>query len=193
MAGRPIDLQEALHHLAYRGIEPGRIGMPVIRERDRRDAAQRGFARTGHGAGIEHAGADVRAVVDAGDDGVGRPRQEALFEQRQVDAVRRGAVDRVQVLAVLHVAQRAVDGDRVAGRALLARRRHDHHAPERERARRAACAGRSRGRRRRSSAGAAVRRRSWPKNKPRRLDRGAAAKRLVGATGFEPATTRPPV
>ena len=72
--------------------------------------------------------ARVQARVDAGDNEVRRPRQHpAHGVERHVDAVRGGAVDGEDLRLHLADAQRPMEAEGVARRALLRLGRHEDH------------------------------------------------------------------
>ncbi len=109
--------------------------MPAVahdqRNRDRRQAEEAAFDGRGHRAGIEHVVAEVGAVVDARDHHV---VIDLAFEQardREVHAVRRGAVDEMAPGTVFGHAQRDVERQRVAGAAAIALGSHHRHLGKR--------------------------------------------------------------
>ena len=120
--GRDVEREaaaEAEVHLAR-----GRL----LGDGDPRDAEHDPLERRGDGARVGDVVAEVRAVVDAGDDDVGL---EALDEPelREPDAVDRRAVGRVARRAVLEVdlldPERAARGDHARERGAVAVGRHD--------------------------------------------------------------------
>jgi hypothetical protein len=94
------------------------------RQRNCRQAEETTFDRGCYGARVQHVVAEVRAVVDAGDDHV-----VLFFEQagdREMHAIRRCAVEHeVLALAERQHAQRHVESERVAGAAAVAVGRDD--------------------------------------------------------------------
>ena len=95
------------------------------RHRDRRQAEEPAFHRGGDGARIDHVVAEVRGVVDAGNDDVGLLLQHP--GDGDVDAVGRRAVDAPGVFVVANHADRHVQGQRIAGAGAVAVGRDHQH------------------------------------------------------------------
>ena len=149
---------------AYRAAGREVVDLLVVLQRhgDGGAAVERALDRRGDGAGVEHVDAGVAPGVQPADDHVRRVGQQ--FQQRELHAVRRPALDRPadERLAVVleHLAdeQRVEQRDRVPGGALLGRRGDDRAPCRASGVRSAAPAGRGRRCRRRWSAESASRR-----------------------------------
>ena len=95
------------------------------RHGDRRQAQEAPLDRGSDGAGIQHVVAQVRAVVHSRDDHVVLEVEQA--GDRKVHAVRRCAGHEVHPGLGLEHAQRDIQGEGVAGAALVAVRGNDSH------------------------------------------------------------------
>jgi len=100
-----------------------RSGLHAQRHGDGGQAEKAPLDRRGDRPGIQHVIAEVRTVVDAGDDQIMVMVEEA--GDGHMDAVRRGTVDEIRVGRVLGRPQRHVQGQRVAGAAAIAVWSHD--------------------------------------------------------------------
>jgi hypothetical protein len=121
-----IALDDAAHEVGG-GAEVAAVGEHE-RHGDRRDAEETALHRGRHGAGVQHVVAEVRAVIDPGDQHVGR-----LLEQtgdRDVHAIRRRTVHVVHVVLGALDAQRRIERQRVARAAAVAVRRDDRDLRE---------------------------------------------------------------
>ena len=121
---------------AAAGREVPLASRELQRHGDRLIAEQRAFERARHRARIRHVVADIEAVVDAGDDEIGRAVQHLV--DGDVDAVGRRAVDGVDAIADVLEAERPAQRQRVSDGAGLGLRRDDRHLAERRAARRPA-------------------------------------------------------
>ena len=90
---------------------------PCQRDGDAGDPEQRAFQRARDRARVGHVVAEVIALVDAGDDEIGRAPGVIDLRDRDVDAVGRRAVDLVDAIAQPLHPKRPAQRQRVADRA----------------------------------------------------------------------------
>ncbi len=98
------------------------------RHRDRRQTKETAFHRSGHGAGIDDVVAEVRRVVDAGDDDVGLEVEQS--GECEMHAVGRRARDAVTSVVHASDADRLIERQRITRAGAVAIRSDDGDAAD---------------------------------------------------------------